>query len=290
MTPASSRILRGRHAGGAEADDEHVQVLEPLAEQLGRVEQRREHDDGGAVLVVVEDGDVELGLQALLDLEAARGGDVLEVDAAEGRRDRLDGGDDLVGVLGVQAQREGVDAAELLEEHRLALHHGHRGLGPDVAEAEHGAAVGDDGDGVALDRVLERLVAVLRDRAADARDAGRVGHREVVAGAQRLLVALLDLAAEVHQERAVGAVDDLRALDGVDRVGDRAPVLLVGGVDDDVAQQVLALERDQVDGADRAARVADRGRDPAEHARAVRDAHPQDERELRGCGAPWAGQ
>ena len=46
------------------------------------------------------DGDVELGLQALLDLEAARGRDVLEVDAAETGGDRLDGGDDLVGVLG----------------------------------------------------------------------------------------------------------------------------------------------------------------------------------------------
>jgi hypothetical protein len=58
------------------------------------------------VLVVVEDGDVELGAQAALDLEAARRRDVLEVDAAEAGRDGLDEGDDLVGVLGVQAQRE----------------------------------------------------------------------------------------------------------------------------------------------------------------------------------------
>ena len=97
----------------------------------------------------------------------------------------LDGGDDLVGVLGVEADRERVDAAELLEQQRLALHHRHRRLRADVAEAEHGAAVGHDGDGVALDRVLEGLVAVLGDRAADPRDAGRVGHREVVARAQR---------------------------------------------------------------------------------------------------------
>src|SRR4029079_4113419 len=68
--------LRGRDAGRAEPDDEHVQVLEPLADQLRRVQQRGEHHDRGAVLVVVEDGDVELGLQALLDLEAARRRDV----------------------------------------------------------------------------------------------------------------------------------------------------------------------------------------------------------------------
>ena len=43
-----------------------------------------EGDDGGAVLVVVEDGNVALFLQLPLDFKAAGGGDVLQVDAAEG--------------------------------------------------------------------------------------------------------------------------------------------------------------------------------------------------------------
>ena len=68
----------------------------------------------------------------------------------------------------------------------------------------------DDGDRVALDRVLEGLVAVVVDRHADAGDARRVRHREVVAGLERVLVALLDLAADVHAQRAVGGVDDRR--------------------------------------------------------------------------------
>ena len=74
-----------RDAGGAEADHRDLQVLEPLAVDLERVEERGHHDHRGAVLVVVEDGDVQLLAEALLDLEAARGGDVLEVDAAEDR-------------------------------------------------------------------------------------------------------------------------------------------------------------------------------------------------------------
>jgi hypothetical protein len=41
-----------------------------------------------------------------------------------------------------------------LEQQRLALHHRHGGGRADVAEAEHGGAVGDDGDGVLLDREL----------------------------------------------------------------------------------------------------------------------------------------
>ena len=203
--------LRHRDAGGAEADDEDAQVLDPLAGELQRVEDRGEHDDRGAVLVVVEDGDVELGLQPVLDLEAARRRDVLEVDAAERRGDPLDGLDDLVGVLGVEADRERVDAGELLEQDRLALHDRHRGLGADVAQAEHRGAVADDGDGVALDRELEGLLAVGGDRRAHAGDARRVGHREVVAVADRDLVALLDLAAQVGQERPVAGVEHLRA-------------------------------------------------------------------------------
>ena len=93
--------------------------------------------------------------------------------------------DDLVGVLRVQADRPGVDPAELLEQDRLALHHGQRRLRADVAEAEHRGAVGDDGDRVLLDGQVPDLLGVVGDRAADARDAGRVGHREVVARLQR---------------------------------------------------------------------------------------------------------
>src|SRR3712207_8358175 len=63
---------------------------EVLVDAAQRVGERRQHDDRRAVLVVVEDGDVERLAQPALDLEAARGGDVLEGDAAESGRDHLD--------------------------------------------------------------------------------------------------------------------------------------------------------------------------------------------------------
>jgi hypothetical protein len=137
--------LRAAHAGRTGADDHDRDVLGSLVDDPQGVEQRGEHDDRRAVLVVVEDRDVELRAQPPLDLKAARHGDVLEIDAAEGRGHRRDEGDDLVDVLGVDAQRQGVDASELLEQHRLALHHGHRRGGADVVEPEHGRPVGDDG-------------------------------------------------------------------------------------------------------------------------------------------------
>ena len=58
-------------------------------------------------------------------------------------------------------------------------------------------------------------------------------------------------------------------------------MLLAGGLDRDVAQRVAAVERDQVDGADAPAGLADGGRDAAEHAGPVVDLHAQDDRVLR---------
>ena len=144
-------------------------------------------DDGGAVLVVVEDGDVEFGAQALFDLEAAGCRDVLEVDAAVGGGDGLDDGDDLFGVLGVQDDGPGIDAAEFLEQDGLAFHDGQGGLGTDVAQAQDGGAIGDDGDRVGLHGQQVGLLRHVVDGGAHAGDAGGVGAREVVTVAQRHL-------------------------------------------------------------------------------------------------------
>ena len=156
-----------------------------LADDAERVQQRGEDDDRRPVLVVVEDGDVECLAQPALDLEAAWRRDVLEVDAAEDRGDRDDRAHDLVHVLRREADGEGVDPAELLEEDGLALHDGERRLGAHVTEPEHGRPVGDDGDGVLLDRERPDLRGVLGDRRRDPRDSGRVGHRQVVARLER---------------------------------------------------------------------------------------------------------
>jgi hypothetical protein len=192
------------------------------------------------VLVVVEDGDVELAPQAPLDLEAARRRDVLEVDPAESRRDRLHDRDDLVGVGGVEADRPGVDPGELLEEHRLALHHRHGRLRADVPKPQDGRPVGHDGDRVLLDRERPHLVGVGGDREAHAGDARRIGHREVVARLHRHLVLHLDLAAQVHEERAVGDVHDGDPGDVPDGVDDPLAVVGVGRRHRDVAHAALA--------------------------------------------------
>src|SRR3546814_7595959 len=64
--------------------------------------------------------------------------------------------DQLVGVALVELDVEHVDAGELLEQHALAFHDGFTGQRADVAQAEHGGAVGDHRHQVAARGVVAR--------------------------------------------------------------------------------------------------------------------------------------
>ena len=132
------------------------------------------------MLVIMENGDIQLLLEPALDFKAAGGGDVLKVDAAEGGGDQLHRADDLLGVGGVQADGEGIHPAEGLEEDSLALHHRQRGLRTDIPEAEYRRAVGDDGDQVALGRIGIDLAFIRMDFAAGLGHARGIGGREVI--------------------------------------------------------------------------------------------------------------
>ena len=57
---------------------------------------------------------------------------------------------------------------------------------PDIAQAEHGGAVGDDRDQIALGGVVVDGRRVFLDAQAGRGDAGRIGQRQVALGGQRL--------------------------------------------------------------------------------------------------------
>jgi predicted ATPase with chaperone activity len=93
-----------------------------------------------------------------------------------------------------------------------------------------GAPVGDDGDGVLLDRQRPHRARVLGDGAGHACDTGGVRHRQVVARLDRQLRDNLELAAEVEQveqERAVRDVLHENAVEVADRLDDARDVVRV---------------------------------------------------------------
>ena len=178
--------LDTRDRTGARARDHDLDVGELLVRELARVEQAGARDDRGAVLIVVKHGDSHPLAELLLDLEARRRRDVLEVDPAERRLECGDDVAELVDVLLGDLEIEDIDVGELLEQARLALHHRLAGGGPDVAEAEDGGAVRDHRDEIAARRVLPRQLFVARDLETRLGDAGRVRVRQIDLADERL--------------------------------------------------------------------------------------------------------
>ena len=166
---------RARYGSRACTVDNDLHVLNLLTDDLEGVDKTCGGDDGGAVLVVVHDGDVELGLEPRLNLEALGRLDVLKVYAAESWGYGLDGLDELVWVFLVDLDIEDVDAGEYLEQEALTLHDGLAAHGTDVAETEDGCAVGNDGYKVSLVGILICRLGVLLDFEARLCDARGVG-------------------------------------------------------------------------------------------------------------------
>ena len=214
LMPLASRMLAQATPAAPAPEMTTRSEVHVAVEHLRRAQQRGEHDDRGAVLVVVHDRAVQRLDDAALDLEAARRRDVLEVDRAERRAQPHQGLDDLVGILGVEHDRDRVQPAERLEQRALALHHRQRRRRADVAEAEHRGAVADHGDQPVGPGVLGGQRVIGGDRAADLGDARGVGDRQRPLGVQRRLQLDRELAALVGGE-------DLRIID--DDLGVCAP-------------------------------------------------------------------
>ena len=181
-----------------------VRRLDVAPGQMQRVDEARRRDDRRAVLVVVEHRDVHQLAQALLDDEAFRRLDVLEIDAAEADAEIAHAIDERVDVVGVDLEVDGVDVGEALEQHRLAFHHRLRGQRAEIAEAQDRRAVRDDGDEIALGRVVVGEVRVLGDAQDRRRHARRIGERQIALRRHRLGRDDLDLArpaAGVHAQR-----------------------------------------------------------------------------------------
>src|SRR5690606_28128803 len=173
---------RGRSGTGG--DDAHVG--DRFADEAEPVHDRGTDDDGGAVLIVVEDRDAHPLTQGSFDFEAFGCLYVFQVDGAEGRLQRCDDVDQPARVFFLYLDVEDVDAGELLEENGLAFHDRLRGERSDGAEAQHRGSVGDDRDQIAA-RGNGRGVVRVRDDCGAGRGHSRgVGEGEVALRSQRL--------------------------------------------------------------------------------------------------------
>ena len=195
LRPHAHRLqqLDARDAGRTGAVHHQLRVAQFAAGEMAGIDQSRRGNDGGAVLVVMEHRDVHQLAQPLLDHEAFRRLDVLQVDAAEAGEEahRVH---HVIDILRVDLQVDAVDVGEALEQRDLALHHRLRRHRAEIAQPQHSGAVRHHRHHVALRRVVVGQRRVALDVQARLRDARRVGERKIACGGDRLGDARLQLA------------------------------------------------------------------------------------------------
>ncbi len=152
-----------------------------FAHHLDTVQDGRTHANGGAVLVIMEDRDLHALAQLALHIKAVWRLDVFQVDAAKRRLQRGNDVHQLVEVVFfADLDVKHINASKFLEQNALAFHHRLGGQRADVAQAQHGGAVGDYCHQVAPGRVLECVVRVFDNFLARRGDTGRIGQRQVM--------------------------------------------------------------------------------------------------------------
>src|SRR2546425_2250242 len=185
------------YAGSANAIYDDLNVAHLLADNLQGVDERGKYHHGGAVLIVMEDRNVEFFFEPVFYLETTWRGNVFQIYSAKAGRDCFHYANDLVRVFCVQTNREGIDAGEFLEEHRLPFHHRHCCRRTNVAQTKHGGSIRNDSYHVFLYFQRKGLFGILVNRLTDARDSGRVSHGEIGARFQWYLGYNFNLPAEV---------------------------------------------------------------------------------------------
>ena len=172
-------MLGGGDRGGAGARKHDADFFNFLADDLECVQQGRARNDCCPVLVIVEDGNPHRLPQRLLDVKTVGRSDVLEIDSADGWLEQLAELDHVVWVLRSHLEIEDIEVGELLEQIALALHDRLACQCSNVAESEHGGAVGHDCDQVAFGRVSIRVFRIGLDLEAGQRHSGGVGECEI---------------------------------------------------------------------------------------------------------------
>ena len=153
----------------------YLYLLDILADHLHGVLQSGSADDSGTVLVVVHYGDVESLLQSVLDIEALRRLDVLQVDTAECWGDALHSLAELLGILFGHLDIKHVDTAIYLKQQSFTLHYWLSAQRAYVAESQHSCTVRDYCHQITLVCILIRIIGILLNLQTGVSHSGRVG-------------------------------------------------------------------------------------------------------------------
>src|SRR3546814_11457951 len=126
----------------ARAVDDDLDILEITVRQIAGIDNPGRSDDSGAVLVVMEHGDVHSFAQRMLDHEAFGRLDILQIDAAEARLQQCDRVNKGVDILCIQFKVVSIDITDTLDPYTLDPTYRHRSMHLTIPAAKNSRAIG----------------------------------------------------------------------------------------------------------------------------------------------------
>ncbi len=176
-----SETSKSRHAIAAAPAPEHTSVTSSIFLLTRRRPffDRRAHDNGGAVLIVMEDRDLHAFAQfafhdkAFRRLMSSRLMPPKVGSSAAITSTSLSGSFSLISISNTSIP------ANFFEQYAFAFHHRLAGEGADIAEAEHGGAIGDHRHQVAARGHVTGFGRIFDDGHAGCRHAGRISQRQI---------------------------------------------------------------------------------------------------------------
>ena len=117
---------------------------------MQRVNNARGGDDGGAVLIIMENWNIHAFAQLLLDDKTFRCFDVFKIDAAKCGRQHRNRLDKFFRIRGVKFEINTIDIGKFFEQHGLTFHHWFGRRGANITKTQHRGAIGNDRNNIAF--------------------------------------------------------------------------------------------------------------------------------------------
>ena len=164
------------------ASIDQAHIFKPLALQQKRIAHGSRDNNRRAVLIIMKDRNAHAFAQPAFHFKTFRRLDVFQIDRAEGRLQRGDHFDQLIGVFFVNFDVYRINAGEFLKQNRLAFHHGLGRQRTDGTKPQHRRAIGDHRHQIAARGIVKGSAGIGGYRLTRGGDTGGIGQAKVALG------------------------------------------------------------------------------------------------------------
>ena len=137
-----------RDSGSSCSGSNDLNVFDFFANNLQRIDHTCKRNNCSTMLVIMENRNITALFQLLLNLEASRCGNILQVYTAEASSQKANGLHDLIYILTSYTKRNSIHITKLFEQNAFALHNRHTSLWTDISKTKNCGTICYNSNGI----------------------------------------------------------------------------------------------------------------------------------------------